>query len=37
MVGQLPQPPEGAEIRRVDVIIRIRRDPVAAFLKLELF
>jgi Fur family iron response transcriptional regulator len=25
MVGQLPQPPEGAEIRRVDVIIRIRR------------
>src|SRR5580700_1139579 len=26
MVGQLPQPPEGAEIRRVDVIIRIRRD-----------
>jgi Fur family iron response transcriptional regulator len=27
MVGQLPQPPEGAEIRRVDVIIRIRRDP----------
>src|SRR3954465_15021263 len=30
MVGQLPQPPEGAEIRRVDVIIRIRRDPAAA-------
>jgi Fur family transcriptional regulator, iron response regulator len=28
MVGQLPQPPAGAEIRRVDVIIRIRRDPV---------
>jgi len=28
MVGQLPPPPEGAEIRRVDVIIRIRRDPV---------
>jgi Fur family transcriptional regulator, iron response regulator len=26
MVGQLPAPPEGAEIRRVDVIIRIRRD-----------
>jgi Fur family transcriptional regulator, iron response regulator len=25
-VGQLPTPPEGAEIRRVDVIIRIRRD-----------
>jgi Fur family iron response transcriptional regulator len=30
MVGQLPRPPEGAEIRRVDVIIRIRRDPAAA-------
>jgi Fur family transcriptional regulator, iron response regulator len=29
MVGQLPQPPEGAEIRRVDVIIRIRRNPTA--------
>jgi Fur family iron response transcriptional regulator len=27
MVGQLPTPPEGAEIRRVEVIIRIRRDP----------
>ena len=26
MVGELPQPPDGAEIRRVDVIIRIRRD-----------
>jgi Fur family iron response transcriptional regulator len=26
MVGQLPQPPDGAEIRRVEVIIRIRRD-----------
>jgi Fur family transcriptional regulator, iron response regulator len=26
MVGQLPQPPAGAEIHRVDVIIRIRRD-----------
>ena len=25
-VGQLPQPPVGAEIRRVDVIIRVRRD-----------
>jgi len=25
-VGQLPSPPDGAEIRRVDVIIRIRRD-----------
>jgi Fur family iron response transcriptional regulator len=31
MVGQLPQPPEGAEIRRVDVIIRIRRDPATPF------
>lgn len=30
MVGQLPQPPEGAEIRRVDVIIRIRRDAASA-------
>jgi Fur family iron response transcriptional regulator len=29
MVGQLPPPPDGAEIRRVDVIIRIRRDPAA--------
>jgi Fur family iron response transcriptional regulator len=28
MVGQLPLPPEGAEIRRVDVIIRIRRETV---------
>jgi Fur family transcriptional regulator, iron response regulator len=26
MVGQLPQPPAGAEICRVDVIIRVRRD-----------
>ena len=26
VVGQLPQPPDGAEIRRVDVIIRICRD-----------
>jgi len=26
MVGHLPQPPAGAEISRVDVIIRIRRD-----------
>src|SRR3954470_21019975 len=26
MVGQLPAPPAGAEIHRVDVIIRIRRD-----------
>jgi Fur family transcriptional regulator, iron response regulator len=30
IVGQLPQPPEGAEIRRVDVIIRIRRDPATS-------
>jgi Fur family iron response transcriptional regulator len=30
MVGQLPQPPEGAEIRRVDVIIRIRREAAAS-------
>lgn len=27
MVGQLPCPPAGAEISRVEVIIRIRRDP----------
>src|ERR1041385_5599581 len=26
MVGDLPEPPDGAQIRRVDVIIRIRRD-----------
>ena len=26
MVGQLPDPPEGAEISRIDVIIRIRQD-----------
>ena len=26
MVGQLPDPPDGAEISRVEVIIRIRRD-----------
>ena len=25
-VGQLPPPPDGAEIRRIDVIIRVRRD-----------
>jgi Fur family iron response transcriptional regulator len=30
MMGTLPAPPEGAEIRRVDVIIRIRRDAAAA-------
>ena len=30
MVGKLPTPPAGAEIRRVDVIIRIRRDGAAA-------
>ncbi|MGE0260000.1 MAG: iron response transcriptional regulator IrrA [Alphaproteobacteria bacterium] len=29
MVGQLPQPPDGTEIRRVDVIIRIRRDSAS--------
>src|SRR5438445_5363173 len=29
MVGELPQPPEGAAISRVDVIIRIRRDAAA--------
>ena len=27
MVGQLPEPPEGAEISRIDVIIRIRQEP----------
>ena len=26
-VGELPHPPAGAEIRRVDVIIRIRQEP----------
>ena len=26
MVGRLPQPPDGTAIRRVDVIIRVRRD-----------
>ena len=30
MVGELPEPPEGAEIQRVDVIIRIRREARAA-------
>jgi Fur family transcriptional regulator, iron response regulator len=30
MVGQLPQPPAGAEISRVDVIIRIRPDSRVA-------
>jgi Fur family transcriptional regulator, iron response regulator len=30
MVGQLPTPPEGAQIRRVDVIIRIRRDATSS-------
>jgi Fur family iron response transcriptional regulator len=29
IVGELPLPPEGSEIRRVDVIIRIRRDAPA--------
>ena len=28
-VGNLPPPPAGAEIRRVDVIIRIRQEPRA--------
>src|SRR3954468_1589180 len=28
-VGQLPRPPEGTEIGRIEVIIRIRRDPAA--------
>ena len=38
MVGQLPTPPEGAEIRRVDVIIRIRRRSCDTFgHKLESF
>ncbi len=27
VVGALPLPPSGTEIRRVDVIIRVRRDP----------
>ena len=27
MVGRLPQPPAGAEISRIDVVIRIRREP----------
>ena len=26
MVGRLPQPPEGAEISRIDVVIRIRQE-----------
>ena len=30
MMGRLPPPPDGAEIRRVEVIIRIRRDGRAA-------
>jgi Fur family iron response transcriptional regulator len=29
-VGELPQPPAGAEIRRVDVIIRVRQTSRAA-------
>ena len=37
MVGQLPQPPEGAEIRRVDVIIRIRRDAARSSAKIRIF
>jgi Fur family iron response transcriptional regulator len=27
MVGRLPQPPAGAEISRIDVVIRIRQEP----------
>lgn len=30
MVGHLPKPPAGTEISRVDVIIRVRREPVAS-------
>jgi Fur family transcriptional regulator, iron response regulator len=30
LVGELPTPPAGAEIRRVEVIIRIRRDGADA-------
>jgi hypothetical protein len=26
MVGRLPQPPVGAEISRIDVVIRIRQE-----------
>ena len=30
MVGLLPKPPVGTEISRVDVIIRVRREPTTA-------
>jgi Fur family iron response transcriptional regulator len=36
-VGELPQPPAGAEIRRVDVIIRVRQTSRAAKNNLESF
>jgi Fur family transcriptional regulator, iron response regulator len=37
-VGQLPAPPDGAEIRRIDVIIRVRREqPRHVVTKLESF
>jgi Fur family iron response transcriptional regulator len=36
-VAQLPQPPVGSEIRRVDVIIRIRRHTRAGGANLESF
>jgi len=36
-VGELPQPPAGAEIRRVDVIIRVRQTSRAAQNNLESF
>ena len=35
MVGQLPDPPDGAEISRIDVIIRIRQERRNAALTLE--
>ena len=35
MVGQLPDPPDGAEISRIDVIIRIRQERRNAALALE--
>ena len=33
MVGQLPEPPAGAAISRIDVIIRLRREPQLAALE----
>jgi Fur family iron response transcriptional regulator len=36
-VGELPEPPAGAEIRRVDVIIRVRQTSRAAKNNLESF